>query len=221
MASHPPTSERTSLTLCVSPVPRRVIILTGSYRDDEVRWLFSEDGSPIDSSSMIWLFAKVDLRDINHEDDGDLKESPQFEFFVRFRNTDQQYVFRLDGTTCLMLACLDLDYWSTVTLPPSARTTHTDHTARYLSNLRLDLVKDVRRYIRESFEYFGDYWNVEAALYAIRPWAVRVRYEFGHSVSGRESYKRLAARERCEPYQHDYCQEYGEWMCRFVIRLSN
>jgi hypothetical protein len=24
------------------------------------------------------------------------------------------YVFRLDGTTCLMLVCLDLDYWSTV-----------------------------------------------------------------------------------------------------------
>ena len=191
--------------------------------EDEDRWLFSEDGSPSDSSSMIWLFARVSEDDLRNscEDEGMLKAFPQFSFFVRFRNINLQYVYRLDGTTCLMLACLDLDYWSTVTLPPSARTTHTDHTARYLSNLRLDLVKDVRRFIRESDKYFGDYWNVEAALYAIRPWAVRVRYEFGHSVSGRESYKRLAARERCRPYHHDYCHEYGEWMCRFVIWLSN
>jgi hypothetical protein len=154
-------------------------------REDDELW--SNDSSPITPSDMVWLF-EIPLG-LSH-----VPEKVPADITLHIYNTNTlvgHQEVKLPLVTSIQVAMLDLEYWSNVAESAS----NSNRIARYLEKLRSRLVNEL---VSENENVVHSCLQPES----IRPWAIRVKYGFGHSFHGRKEYTSWCSKNGFSLYHH-------------------
>lgn len=162
--------------------------------DDLLRW--SHDTSHTSKSNTHWLFSNCKSSRKN------------LTFIVASPEGEEKHTFSLHPKLVLILAYLDLDYWSHC---PCVPTRNDNRLARYLGKLRDDVVEELRvapaaKLVDPSF-----------GTTTLRSWAARVSFGYGHSRTGRMEYNNFCAEKGLLPYADDPVV-YGEWVVNGIVK---
>jgi hypothetical protein len=165
------------------------------------RW--SNDFSEAKMSPWLWLFEVTPTKEyssITPASSGSQsilwRFTPLCSLHLYNRNTGQTHHFPLHFRLCQQIAFLDLEYRSNL----QARQPKYNRIARYLENVRLDLLEELEKAERPSWEL----WQPDST----KPWAVRIKHNYGHTGFERRAYLSKCKSQDWQPYVHDEPMEY-------------
>jgi hypothetical protein len=155
---------------------------------DFLRW--SDNGQDAPASDMQWKFSSP-----RHH------HAPWIRLSVHYNTSDQTHTFNIHNNLALLLAYLDTDYWLTPIKPTT--TWNRNRIARYLRNLREDVVEELKGVTGSAM------LDPAFSTDVLREWAIRAHDRYGHSQTGRKEYLESCARLGTTPYAADFVH-YGE-----------
>jgi hypothetical protein len=152
--------------------------------DDIGRW--SNNTYQVPESDVLWAFSLP-------KPPYGLPSGLKFSIFDRdgrLKNT-----FLIHPRLGLMLAYLDLDYWSD---RPRLGQYNQNRRVRYLGRLREDVVGEMLQCDRKKL-----LMPLSSAITALTPWAVRAYHGYGHSQMGRTRYRQSCDDAGRSPYSEN------------------
>jgi hypothetical protein len=106
----------------------------------------------------------------------------------------QRIEFAVEPAAALMLAFLDLEYWSRTAMQAEY---NRNRIVQYLGNLREKVVQSMA-------QYDGGQGIAQSFLVTIlTPWASRVKHGLGHSQTGRTQYITMCSKANLTPFAED------------------